>query len=272
MEYVKIKGNRLPKLGFGTWELSGDECVEGVRHALSLGYRHIDTAQAYQNEQHVGTAMQQSGVDREDIFLTTKIWAGNLAYEDVKKSFSESLEKLKTDYVDLLLIHWPNRDIPLKDTLKAFDELVNEGRIRNIGVSNFNIKLLKEAQSLAKNRILCNQVEFHPFLNQDKLLEYCKDNDIMITAYSPLARGEVVRNEALQKIGEKYGKSAAQVALRWVLSHNKVATIPKAASAKHREQNLAIFDFGLTDDEMKAIHGLERGQRMVETPYSPEWD
>jgi 2,5-diketo-D-gluconate reductase B len=270
MKHIEIKGEKIPKLGLGTWKLRGKKGLDSVKNALSLGYRHIDTARAYGNEAEVGKAIQESDVEREDIFLTTKIQARNLAYDDFKREFQKSIDELKTDYVDLLLIHWPNESIPLEETLRAMKELKEDGKIRNIGVSNFNIELLEEAKKHAE--IFTNQVEYHPFLSQDKLLEYCRKNSIVLTAYSPVARGRVGENETLKNIGEKYGKTPYQISLRWLVQQNRVITIPKAASEDHQEQNMNIFDFELDEEEMEKISNLSRNQRLIETRHSPYWD
>lgn len=250
---LTIKGESVPALGFGTWQLPGNACVEGVAHALELGYRHIDTAQAYDNEEQVGEGIRRSGVKREDIFLVTKVHQSQFTHDRVIGSTEESLQKLGTDYVDLLLMHWSNPDVPLDETLGAFNELKTSGRIRHIGVSNFSPQLVEEAQTYAT--IFCNQVEYHPYQDQTGLVQQANDEDYMLTAYSPLARGEILDDPVLNEIGERYGKSPAQVALRWLVQQG-VSAIPKAASADHREANLRIFDFELGGDEMRTIFAL----------------
>jgi len=269
MNYTEIQGNRVPVLGYGTFELSGSSCVEGVAHALELGYRHVDTAQAYENETQVGEGMRRSGVKREAIFLTTKIWYTDLSREAVVRKVEESLERLGTDYVDLLLVHWPREDVPIEETLSAFQACKEEGKTRQIGVSNFPVGHLREAEAVT--RLFCNQVEYHPFLSQAKLLSHMRDRDMILTAYSPLARGKVIEAPALQELGEKYGKSPAQVALRWLVQQDHVAAIPKAANAKHRESNIAIFDFELTSEEMERVSGLARGERLIDPDWAPRW-
>jgi len=237
-----------------------------------MGYRHVDTAQAYGNEEGVGTGIQNAEVSREDIWLTTKVWRDNLNKENLKDSVEESLEKLKTDYVDLLLIHWPFREMDLEAVLEEMNELVEEGKARNIGISNFTSEQIREAQELSDHDLLTNQVEYHPFLNQDEVLEKCREHDMMLTAYSPLARGDVLGNEVLQEIGEKYGKSEVQVALRWLIQQKKVCAIPKATSVEHQEANLNIFDFELSTEEMAQISDLARNDRKVDPGFGPEWD
>ncbi|HKW55250.1 MAG TPA: aldo/keto reductase, partial [Stellaceae bacterium] len=243
MNYIDIKGARVPALGLGTWQLSGRGCFEAVRQALDLGYRHIDTAQMYGNETEVGWAIRESGVARDLIFLTTKLAPGNLAAAAAKRSTEESLRRLATDHVDLLLIHWPTGEAPLGETLGALAALRKAGKTRFIGVSNFNVALLQEAAETHGADLLCNQVEYHPYLSQRAVLAAVRRHGVMLTAYSPLARGRVQRDAALTAIGHVYGKSPAQAALRWLLDQDGVAAIPKATSRAHLAANLAVFDF-----------------------------
>lgn len=265
MKYVKLKGAEVPEIGLGTWQITGDACRKAVEDALELGYRHIDTAQIYGNEEHVGTGIANSNVDRNDVWLTTKIWRTNFHPEDVISSFHESLEKLQTNYVDLLLIHWPSKKIDFKNTLEAMKQLKQEGKVKHIGVSNFTPEQLEEAQKHAD--ILTNQVEYHPFLTQEDLLEKCRETDTMLTAYSPLARGDVIGNETLQKIGEKYSKSEAQVALRWLVQQENVCAIPKSSTFEHQKSNIEVFDFKLNKNEIREINGLARNDRKVDPDF-----
>jgi 2,5-diketo-D-gluconate reductase B len=253
VKILTIQGEDVPALGFGTWQLLGEDCVEGVRDALELGYRHIDTAQAYDNEEQVGQGMRESGVDRDEIFLVTKVHQDNFHHDRVIETARESLRKLDTDYVDLLLMHWPNPDVPLSETLGAFRELQTEGSIRHVGVSNFSPALVEEASGHAT--IFANQVEYHPFQDQSALVEQAKTMDYMLTAYSPLDRGDVQGNDVLREIADRHGKSEAQVALRWLVQQ-RVSAIPKASSAEHRRANFDIFDFALREDEMQTIFAL----------------
>ena len=268
METVDVHGTQVPALGYGTWELEGEDCLRGVATALELGYRHIDTAQVYGNEEQVGEAIAASGVDREEVFLTTKVWNSRLEPERVRTSTEDSLRKLRTDYVDLLLIHWPVRMDILPATLEAMDALRAEGKVRRVGVSNFTPSQLRQATSLT--RIFCNQVEYHPYLAQDALREACREHGLMLTAYSPLARGEVTDDPVLREIGEAHGKNPVQVTLRWLIQQDGVATVPKATSRPHIEANLAIFDFTLTQEECARIAALDNGRRMVD-PGWVEW-
>lgn len=271
MEYVELQGKKIPAIGLGTWQLT-ENCVESVEKALDMGYIHVDTAQVYGNEAEVGKGIQNAEINREDIWLTTKVWRDNLNKEDLKESVGKSLEKLKTDYVDLLLIHWPFKEMDLEAVLEEMDELVEEGKARNIGLSNFTAEQTRRAQELSDHDLLTNQVEYHPFLNQDEVIEECGNQDMMLTAYSPLARGDVIGNELLQEIGEKYEKSEVQVALRWLIQQENICAIPKATSAEHQEANLDIFDFELSEKEIEEISHLSRDDRKVDPDFGPEWD
>jgi 2,5-diketo-D-gluconate reductase B len=267
---IGVHGVSMPALGFGTFELPGASCEEGVLDALALGYRHVDTASAYRNEREVGRAIAASGVPRSDIFLTTKVWRGHLAADDVVASTHASLDRLQTDYLDLLLIHWPTDEVPLGETLGALAEVRESGRARLIGVSNFPPGLLAESLSLAP--ISCVQVEYHPYLSQAGLLALVRRHGLVLTAYSPLARGRIPGDAALAEIGRAHGKSAVQVTLRWLLQQDRVAAIPKAATAAHRRANLDLFDFELSADEVERIDALEHGGRVVSPPWSPDWN
>jgi 2,5-diketo-D-gluconate reductase B len=269
MEHLEIRGSNVPRLGFGTWELNGAECRAAVSHALELGYRHLDTAQMYGNEEEVGEAIAGSGLGRDEIFLTTKVWPSQARRGDVERSTEESLRKLRTDHVDLLLLHWPVDDVPLAETLGAMSGLVDVGKARHIGVSNFPPSLVARAAELAP--ILTNQVEYHPYLAQTTLLQAAEKHDHMLAAYAPIARGQVIDDPVLTAIGEGYGKSAVQVTLRWFMQQPRVAAIPRSASARNREANLDIFDFSLTEAEMEQIHGLARGGRIVDL-FGVDWE
>ncbi|WGI17012.1 aldo/keto reductase [Methanonatronarchaeum sp. AMET-Sl] len=258
MEYKKIGGLEIPSIGFGTYRLKGTEAMKAVLSALKMGYRHIDTAEYYDNEEMVGKAIKKSNIDREKIFLTTKIWKTNLRYEDVKNSFKDSLNKLNTEYIDLLLIHWPNPDIELKETIKAMNELQDSDQVRHIGVSNFDVNLMKKAIKHSKYPITTNQVEYHPFKKQTEILDFCRNKNIILTAYSPLAKGKVTENNVLKKIGDKYDKTASQITLRWQIQQKNVIAIPKASKKSHREENIDIFDFKLTEKEINKINEINR--------------
>ena len=266
---VDLRGMSIPALGMGTWQLQGRDCQKAVETALRLGYRHIDTAQAYENEGDVGIALRHCDLPRDAYFVTTKVWYEKASAAQVKRSTHESVKRLGLDHVDLLLLHWPNDAVDLEETLGAMTVLVEEKVVHHIGVSNFTPRLLNEARRIAP--ISCLQVEYHPFLGQRPLRTLCEEHDIALTAYSPLARGEVLENETLKSIGEAHGKSAGQVALRWLMDQQNVVAIPKASSEKHLRANLGIFDFTLTADDMSRIDALECGKRLIDPGFAPDW-
>ena len=267
---LEIQGSTVPKLGFGTWEILGRDCEEGVSDALEIGYRHIDTAQAYDNEAEVGRALAASGVPRNELFLTTKLWRDEYHPDRVRPSAEGSLGRLQVDCVDLLLLHWPNDAVPLEQTLDALAELRDKGLIKHFGVSNFPLGLLDEA--LAISPIFADQVEFHPYLDQQPLVDRAIERDFMVTAYSPLARGKVPDDPILREIGDQYGRTAGQVALRWLLDKPNVATIPKASSHERRVENFEVFDFGLSDEDRARIDELHSGERIVDPRWAPDWN
>jgi 2,5-diketo-D-gluconate reductase B len=270
LRHLEIQGTTVPKLGFGTWEILGRDCEEAVSDALEIGYRHIDTAQAYDNEAEVGKAVAAAGVPLKELFLTTKLWRDEFAPDRERPSAEGSLEKLQVSCVDLLLVHWPNDAVPLEDTLDALAALREDGLIRHFGVSNFPVGMLREALAIAP--IFADQVEFHPFLDQGALVELALEKDYLVTAYSPLARGRVPEDETLREIGEPHGKTAGQVALRWLLDKPNVATIPKASSHERRVENFEVFDFRLSDEDRARIDALPKDERVIEPPWAPDWD
>ena len=250
---VTVQDVDVPVLGLGTWRLTDEDCRRAVETALSLGYRHLDTAQAYGNEREVGDALAAADVDREEVFVTTKLENGNRAYDDVLRSTEESLARLGTSYVDLLLIHNPLQREPVAETLRAMDELVDEGKVREIGVSNFDVDRLHEAREAADHDLLADQVQFNPYWDQSALLDYCEIHDLLLTAYSPLGHGGVLSDPVLAEVGDRHGKSPAQVAIRWCLQHPNVSVIPKATSREHLAANLDVFDFELSDEEVERV-------------------
>jgi diketogulonate reductase-like aldo/keto reductase len=270
MIHPTIQGTSVPALGFGTFRLPGDDCREGVEHALGIGYRHIDTAQGYRNEEFVGEGLRRAGVPREDIFLVSKVAPDNFAGDGAATSTLESLRKLGTDYVDLMLLHWPNPDVPLEEPLTSLARLQREGAVRHIGVSNFPPSLVEQAQAVT--HLFCNQVEYHPYLSQTALLKQARQHDMLLTAYCPIARGKVLQDPVLRDIGARYGKNPAQVTLRWLVQQERVAAIPKSAHAQRRIDNFDIFDFELDDDEMKAVFALDREERLVDPAIAPDWE
>ena len=269
MQYVRTRGARMPALGFGTWQLTGQACREAVENALDIGYRHIDTAQAYDNEREVGAAIAASGLDREDLWLTTKIGPEDLGRDSVRPATERSLERLGTDHVDLLLVHWPTSSIPLAETMEAFAGVRDACLTRHIGVCNFPPGLMTRA--LGYESIVCNQVEYHPFLSQNELLQVAGANEVAVVAYCPLARGRVMRDSTLRRIGERHGKSPAQVTLRWLLDQGCVAAIPKAARREHAAANFDIFDFELSPHEQAEISKLGGNQRLINPQWAPDW-
>ena len=256
MEYQTIKGEKVPSLGLGTYRLTGESCSRAVERALSIGYRHVDTAQMYGNEAEVGRGIQASGVDREEVFITTKVWPSDFERDRVLGTTRESLRKLGTDHVDLLLMHWPPSGAPLEETLGAMRELQEEGGVRHIGVSNFSPSLVEEASEHAE--IFCNQVEFHPYKSQSEILDQAQNMDYLLTAYRPLSRGGAGDDATLREIGEAHAKTAAQVTLRWLIQQEKVSAIPKSSSEEHLQANLDVFDLELSDEEMDRVSSLSR--------------
>lgn len=250
-------GCSVPALGLGTWKLRGEECKRVVRKALEFGYRHVDTARFYGNERAVGEAI--ADFPRAELFLTTKIWKDKLRYEDFKRSAEESLRQLGTDYVDLLLIHWPNPEIPLEQTVKAMNELVKEGKVRHIGVSNFDRSQLGRAIELSDQPIVNNQVKYHLGKDMGPTLDYCRKNDVLLTAYSPLGQGKVLKLESLKEIAANYDKTPGQVALKWLIDQDNVLAIPKASSEDHLKQNIRLFDWNLEGGDVKKLDQLRIG-------------
>jgi 2,5-diketo-D-gluconate reductase B len=260
----------MPVLGLGTWQNADPEaCVESVRAALETGYRHVDTAQAYDNESSVGEGIAAADVDREDVFLATKVWIDQLAGDDVVESTEASLDRLGVDYLDLLYVHWPAGDYDPAETLSAFEELRAEGRIDRIGVSNFEPEHLEEARSAIDAPIFANQVEMHPLLQQANLREYCAEADIELVAYSPLARGEVFDVDVLSDIAADHGVSEAQVSLAW-LREKGVTAIPKATGVDHIEDNWASLGLELTDEEVARIDAIDREERLIDPDFAPD--
>ena len=270
MKFIDFKGTKMPALGLGTFSLTGDACVKGVNDAIAMGYRHIDTAEMYKNEDEVGQGIKDNGIDREELFITTKVWHTHLKKDDFIKTTHTSLQKLKMDYIDLLLIHWPNSDVPLQESLEALMELQEQGKTKLIGVSNFTIKMVEEAARIAP--VVLNQVEYHPYLDQSRLLDTVRNHGMKLTAYSPIGKGKVMDDEEIKAIGEKYGKSAAQVTLRWHMQQDDVAAIPRSSNSERRQQNLDVFDFELTEDEMQTIFAKRGNERLINPEFAPAWD
>jgi diketogulonate reductase-like aldo/keto reductase len=246
----------MPVLGLGTWQLRGRECQEAVRTALTMGYRHLDTAEMYGNEAEVGAGLRDSGVAREEVFLTTKVWPEHFRAPALRRAADESLRRLGVQQVDLLLLHWPSSDVPLAETVGALNEVAAQGKARAIGVSNFSPALLQEAIALSAAPIACDQVQLHVLNPQTALRQRARALGISLTAYSPLAKGRLAAHPLLTRIGEQYGKSATQVALRWLIQQEGVSVIPKATGEAHLRANLELFDFTLDGDDLAQLAAL----------------
>ncbi|HEY8335116.1 MAG TPA: aldo/keto reductase [Tardiphaga sp.] len=272
MDNLQTQGISLPRLGLGTFRLKDDACIKAVQSALSLGYRHIDTAEMYGNEEAVGAGIQASGVARKEIHVTTKVWHENLAPDAIRRAFDASLAKLKLDQVDLYLVHWPSKGMNLPAMFDTLMKLKDEGRTRAIGVANFPVALLKTVVEEIGAPIACNQVEFHVYLDQTPLRRYLAEKSIPLVAYCPLAQGRVADDAVLQDIGRKHNASAAQVALRWLLDHDGVCAIPKASRAESQQANLDALKLTLDDADRKAIAALPKDQRLVNPGFAPDWD
>lgn len=268
MNYVTLNnGLKMPQLGFGVWQVEDNQATDAVAKALEVGYTSIDTAMIYKNEKGVGKALQQSSVPREELFITTKVWNTDQGYENTLRAFDESLERLGLDYVDLYLIHWPTPEYDqYVDTYKALEKLYKDGRVKAIGVCNFDIEHLERILNECEIKPVLNQVECHPYLIQSELKEFCAKHDIFVEAWSPLQQGgEVLKNESVMKIAETHGKTPAQVVLRWHLQNNTIV-IPKSVTPSRIEENFNVFDFELSTNEMEEINKLNRNERKGPKP------
>jgi 2,5-diketo-D-gluconate reductase B len=272
MQFVEAHGARIPMIGLGTMTLKDDVCVQAVKTALQLGYRHLDTAAFYGNEKENGEGLRQSGVKREDVLICTKVRENNLTPENFNKSLDQSLANLQLPYVDLLLIHWNNKDIPFKTSVGALCQAKKDGRAKHVGVANFTTTMLDEAWAVTSEPLVCNQIEMHPFINQDKVLAASRKHGMAVVAYCPIARGKVPGADALERIGNAHGKSAAQVSLRYLVQMG-VCSIPRTATPAHLKANLDVFDFKLSDAEMAELKKLNAtNMRVVNPPHAPKWD
>jgi 2,5-diketo-D-gluconate reductase B len=271
---VTAAGVSIPRLGFGTWPMKGATCANMVREALALGYRHIDTAQGYANEAEVGDGLAASGVDRDDVFITTKVQPQNMGAGVLQRSVEESLRKLRTDRIDLLLLHWPNPEIPLEETIPALNQVKRQGLVRAIGLSNFTVALLERAWSLTDEPLAAEQVEFHPYLDQRKITTAIRERGMAVIAFSPLALGRIAGDPIIAAIADMHERTPAQVTLRWLMQQPDIVAIPKTSRPERALENLAIFDFELSDEEMAAMSALTRpGSRLVNEPqWVARWD
>ncbi|MBB6180970.1 aldo/keto reductase [Pseudorhizobium flavum] len=274
MHSVSANGANIPALGFGTFRMPEEDVHRILPEALKIGFRHVDTAQIYKNEAAVGDVLHASGIPRADIFLTTKVWVDRVGHDAFIASVDESLAKLKTDYVDLLLLHWPQSEMPLADRIGALNELRRAGKVRNIGISNFSTALMAEAVKLSDAPIVTNQIEYHPYLNQTNVIDEAHKTGMSITAYYLMADGKVPHDPVLREIGARHGKTAAQVALRWAVQQKDVIALSKTATESRLRENFDIFDFALGEGEMAEIHKLARSDGRIVNPghLAPEWD
>jgi 2,5-diketo-D-gluconate reductase B len=272
MQYVEANGAKIPAIGLGTWELSGRTCARLVEQALRLGYRHIDTAQVYENEREVGEGLRASRVKRDDVFVTTKVWTNHFAPHDLERSTKESLTKLRLSEVDLLLLHWPNPHVPLSETLGALAHAKKLGMTKHIGISNFTVALIEEALAACPEPLVCDQVEYHPYLDQTKVREACAQHGMALVAYSPVAKGRIKGDATLMQIGRAHGKTAAQVCLRWLVQQN-VSAIPRTSRIERLSENIEIFDFELSEEEMGQISQMGSANgRLTDFGFAPKWD
>jgi 2,5-diketo-D-gluconate reductase B len=272
MKTIKTNGIEIPGLGFGTFRMPGGESQPVVESAIALGFRHIDTAAMYENETGVGAAIAASGVKRGELFVTTKVWHDQLSPDALDRAFEISLGKLRLDYVDLYMIHWPSRDMDMAATLEALMELRERGLTRAIGVCNFNLPMIRRAVEEIGAPIACHQVEYHPFLSQAPMLAYLSSKAIPLTAYAPLAQGRAAKDATLATIGRKHGATAAQVAIAWLLDQQGVIAIPKAGRPESQKANLDALGISLDNEDRAAIAALPKDQRFVRPPFAPEWD
>jgi diketogulonate reductase-like aldo/keto reductase len=271
--FIEANGARIPCLGLGTWTLRDQSCSDAVRWALQAGYRHIDTAAMYGNEEAVGAGLKESGLARDEVFVTTKVWHSDLAPDDLRRSVEASLRRLAVSHVDLVLIHWPNRDISLAGTLQALGEVKRQGLSRHIGVSNFSARLVEEAVRLSDEPLAVNQCEYHPYLDQSRVRDACRRYGLAFTSYCPLGKGDLTKDPVIQAIASTHGRTPAQVVLRWHVQQPATIAIPKSGNRIRIAENLDIFDFALSDDEMRRISGLARSDgRMVYPGWPVEFD
>jgi diketogulonate reductase-like aldo/keto reductase len=270
---VRANGAAIPAIALGTWQLRGEAATEAVAHALKVGYRGVDTAAMYDNEEAVGAGIRASGMPRADVFVTTKVWYTDLAPGQLQRSAEASLKRLGLSEVDLLLIHWPNLDIPLEGSIAALGDAKRRGLARNVGVSNFPVALLERALALATEPLVANQCEYHPQLDQSKVLAACRKHGLAFISYCPIGKGVVLETPVVREIAARHGKTPAQVVLRWQVQQPGIAAIPKSGNPGRIAENLDVFDFALSDNEMRALFALARPDgRMVAPSWSPAWD
>ncbi len=274
MKVVEANGARIPAIGMGTWTLKGRDCAQMVEHALQVGYRHIDTAAMYANEEAVGEGIRASGIERPEIFVTTKVWWTDLSPDDLRRSAEASLKRLRLDHVDLFLIHWPNPKISLSETIEALNTVKADGLAANIGVSNFTMDLLDQAIALSPAPLVAHQFENHPMLDQRKVMAATRKHGMACVSYCPLYRGgDLLQRPEVGGPAERYGKTPGQIVLRWHVQQDGVVAIPRTARKERLEENISVFDFALSDDEMNAISSLRSAHsRICDYDFSPRWD
>lgn len=274
MKIIEARGARIPAIGFGTWTLEGQEATDMVAKAIDTGYRHIDTARMYGNEREVGEGIRRAGIPRDEVFVTTKVWWTDIADGALQRSAEASVEALGLGPVDLLLIHWPNPDIALEDSIDALNETVRMGLTRHIGVANFTSAMLDEAVAVSEAPLVCNQVEYHPFLSQDALLGACRRHGMALVAYSPVGRGGgILAHPLIADLAGRHGRTPAQIVLRWEVQQDIVAAIPRTKTPARLAENLNVFDFELTGEEQSAVTKLTLRRRRLGNPaFAPNWD
>lgn len=274
MKIIEAQGARIPAIGFGTYTLQGPACVDMVANAIQAGYRHIDTARMYGNEREVGEGIRRSGIPRSEIFVTSKIWWTDIGAGDLLSAARATTETIDLGALDLLLVHWPNLEIPLEDTMEGMNEAARAGLAHNIGVANFSSSMLDEACAISERAIVCNQVEYHPMLSQENVLAACRRHDMAMIAYCPIGRGgDVLNNSIIRAAAERHSKTPAQIVLRWEVEQDQVGAIPRTGRPERLSENIDIFDFELSEEERTAINSLtRRRERLVDPSFAPVWD
>lgn len=273
MDTQTIQDIAIPKLGYGTWQLEGDKARNGVSMAIEIGYRHIDTAAIYRNEREVGQGIADSGIDRSDLFVTTKIWNEDIAAGRHMEAMDASLERLGLDHVDLILLHWPLPELSIADQVGPLADIQKSGKARLVGVSNYTSRQIGEAVDACDVPLACVQCEYHPLLDQTAVLDAARRHDMLFTSYSPIGQGELLDHPAVKELAGEHGVSPAQIVLRWHIQQDHVAAIPKATSRGHIEQNFDIFGFELSEEAMTRLHGLAKPDgRLINPGWAPDWD
>ncbi|MFD2239031.1 aldo/keto reductase [Aureimonas populi] len=274
MKIIERGGARIPAIGLGTFRLEGDTCTNMVREAIEIGYRHIDTARMYGNEKEVGQGIRDAGVPRDELFVTTKIWWSDIGRANLIPTAGKALIDLGLEQVDLLLIHWPNPDIPLEESLEALNEAKTKGLTKHIGVANFTSSLMDSAARISPEPLVCNQVEYHPALSQEAILHSCRKNDMALIAYSPIGQGgELLQNAEIVRIAEAHGKTPAQIVLRWEIEQDGVGAIPRTTNPARLSENIDVFDFELTPADRDLLTRMTRlRRRLVNPAFAPNWD